>query len=293
VPKEFLLFLAFSWPALGADDGAVIMAKVVANVEKAADSRRQFLYHQAVTTNLVRPNGQISRKENRQYEVFPSENATEKKLISLRGEARQGKTVTTYGEAGYKKKNLDIDGDLMRDLTSDLVDEKKSRDGIPASLFPLRAKDLDGYRFTLKEEFEYQGRRTYKILFEPNGKHSCVNIGGDDDDCEGASWKGELWIDVEELQPARIFTEQAFRVPWGVKVFLGTNIQRSGFSVSYQRVAENVWFPASYGTEFRFNALWGYRRTVTLSLESSGFQKTDIASKIRYEGPPVVSKKEP
>ena len=163
------------------------------------------------------------------------------------------------------------------------MDEKDSRDGIPHSLFPLRAKDLPGYKFTMKEQFDYQGRRTYKILFEPAEKHTCITIGDDDDGCEGPSWKGEAWIDVAELQPVRIETLQAFRIPWGVKVFLGTNVQQTGFSVSYQRLAENVWFPISYGTEFRFRVLWGYARTVTLSLLSKDFQKTDASSKIEYD----------
>ena len=68
-----------------------------------------------------------------------------------------------------------------------------------------------------------------------------------------------------------------------VRIFLGTNLSQTGFSVAYERVAENVWFPATYGTEFRFNVLWGYKRTVTLSLESSGFRKTDVNSAIHYD----------
>ena len=66
-------------------------------------------------------------------------------------------------------------------------------------------------------------------------------------------------------------------------MFLGTNLRQTGFSVTYVRVAENVWFPATYGTEFRFNVLWGYKRTVTLSMESSAFQKTNATSKINYD----------
>jgi hypothetical protein len=112
-------------------------------------------------------------------------------------------------------------------------------------------------------------------------KRHCITIGADDE-CDSPSWKGEAWIDAEELQPVRIQTQQAFQVPWGVKVFLGTNIQQSGFAISYQRVAENVWFPVSYGTEFRFNVLWGYKRTVTLSLESSDFRIASADSKIEY-----------
>ena len=126
-----------------------------------------------------------------------------------------------------------------------------------------------------------QGRRAFRILFEPVLKRHCISIGGDDE-CDSPSWKGEAWIDAEDLQPVRIQTQQSFQIPWGVKVFLGTNIQQSGFAITYQRVAENVWFPVSYGTEFRFNVLWGYKRTVTLSLVSTDFQKATAASKIEY-----------
>ena len=40
----------------------------------------------------------------------------------------------------------------------------------------------------------------------------------------------------------------------------GGNIRQTGFAVSYQRVAENVWFPVSYGSEFRLDVLFGYKR---------------------------------
>lgn len=287
--RSFASLVLLTWPLLQAanpipdDEAAGIMAKVAANVEKATDLRRQYVYRQYVTSSLVRSSGQISRKEKREYQVFPTAKTTEKKLVLLNGQYRKGKEMVSYTEAGFKYKEMDVDGDLIRDLTKDLVDEKNSRDGIPHSLFPLRAKDLPGYRFTANGEFEHLGRRTYKILFEPAQKHNCINIGDGDDECAGPVWKGEAWIDAAELEPARITTEQTFRMPWGVKVFLGTNLQQTGFSVTYKRLGDNVWFPVSYGTEFRFSVLWGYKRTVTLSLVSDGFQKTDAASKIEYE----------
>lgn len=276
-----LLLLLTGTIAFADDDAAAIMTKVAANVEKSTDARRQYVYKQSIISNLVRSNGQIARKEKREYQVFPTETGSEKKLVSLQGQLRRGKQSTNYTETGFKDKDLDIDGDLIRDLIHDLVNNKKSRDGIPPSLFPLRTKDLPAYRFTGNGEVTYQGRRTFRILFEPVLKTHCISTGGDDD-CDRPWWKGEAWIDAEELQPVRIQTQQSFQVPWGVKVFLGTNIRQSGFAIAYQRVAENVWFPVSYGTEFRFNVLWGYKRTVTLSLVSSDFQKASAASKIEY-----------
>jgi hypothetical protein len=276
------LFIAFGLPPQAETDAAAIMAKVAANVERATDSRRQYVYQQLVRSSLVRSNGQIARKETRTYHVFPGEKNTEKKLVSFAGQYRNGKSMIDYSEPGFEHKGIDIDADLIKDLSEDLVNEKDSRDGIPHSLFPLNSKKLSAYSFAWKGESEYKGRKTYQIAFEPREKKTCVEIGGDSEgDCD-AAWKGEAWIDAAELQPVRIVTDLAFKIPWGVRFFLGTNLRRTGFSINYVRVDENVWFPATYGTEFQFNVLWGYRRTVTLSLESSEFQKTDANSKIEY-----------
>lgn len=280
--------LAF-WPLLVAlglpqaeTDATAIMTKVAANVEKATDARRQYVYRQIVRSSLVRSNGQVARKETRDYHVFPGEKNTEKKLVSFSGQYRQGKSMIDYIEPGFEHKGIDIDADLIKDLSEDLVNEKDSRDGIPHHLFPLDSKKINGYVFAMKGETEYKGRKIYQITFAPRVKKTCVELGSDSEgDCDEA-WKGEAWIDAAELQPVRIITDLAFKIPWGVRVFLGTNLRRTGFSITYVRVAENVWFPATYGTEFQFNVLWGYKRTVTLSLESSEFQKVDASSKIEY-----------
>jgi hypothetical protein len=172
---------------------------------------------------------------------------------------------------------------LIRDLTEDLVADKKSRDGIPHSLFPLAIQDLPHYSFTLKERGEYRGRAVVKIAFDPLEKDLCVHTKGDGD-CS-TPWKGEMWVDTEDLQPARITTDLGAPIPWGIRVFLGTNIKQLGFSVSYERVAPNVWFPVSYGTEFRLDVLWFYKRNITLGLESKDFRKTEAVSTIDFDFP--------
>jgi hypothetical protein len=277
-----VLFLCQAAPPQ-VDDASAIMSKAAANVERATDARRAYVYRQLVRSSLVRSSGQIARKERREYQVFPGEKTTEKKLTSFSGQYRKGKDMVDYSEPGYKYKDIDVDGDIIRDLTDDLVNDNDARDGIPHDLFPLSTKKLGAYVFTMNGEAEHKGRKVYRIGFEPRNKVTCVEIGSDSEgDCDEA-WKGEAWIDQAELQPVRIDTHLAFKIPWGVRVFLGTNIQQMGFSILYDRVAENVWFPVSYGTEFRFNVLWGYKRTVTLSLESNGFQKTDANSTIQYD----------
>lgn len=277
--------LLFAQPGAAPPIAADIMAKVAANVEKATDARRQFVYHQRVRSSLVRTNGQIARLEKREYSVFPGGKATEKKLLSFHGEYRKGKQMIAYSEPGYKYKGMDIDGDLISELSDGLVNDKDSRDGIPHSLFPLSTKDLPSYRFTMKGQAEVHGRAAWQIGFEPVRKQSCVTIGTDDDECDGPDWAGDIWIDAEELQPVRIITHLAYPVPWGIRVFLGTNLHQTGFSITYLRAAPNVWFPGTYGSEFRLKALWGYKRTITLSMENDAFQHTNASSNIQYQLP--------
>lgn len=264
--------------------GLDIMTQVVANVEKASEARRQYVYRQKVRSSLVRASGEVARREFRDYAVTPGESRSEKKLTAFKGEYRKGKEMIGYDKPGFTYKGMDIDGELIKDLTDDLVNDEKTRDGIATSLFPISTKDLGRYSYSLAGTAEYHGRTVRKIAFEPLRRSACFNIGGEDD-CETASWRGETWIDAEDLQPARIETHLAFKMPWAVRAFLGTNLRQTGFSISYVRVAENVWFPSTYGTEFRLDVLWGYKRTITMSLESAEFQRTQAVSTIEYSVP--------
>lgn len=270
----------------GPADAAEIMARVAANMASGVELRRAYVYDQKVLGRLVRSNGQVARQERREYVAVPGVDRTEKKLTSLAGEYHKSRTeLIRYSESGFRKKGMDIDGELLEDLIDDLVDSKKSRDGIPHSLFPFTAKDLPFYKFTLKEPTEVQGRKAYRIAFEPAAKRNCLHIGeGDNSDCP-AQWTGEALIDAAEFQPVRVFTNLGFKMPWGVRVFLGTNLRQTGFSVTYARVAENVWFPATYGTEFRLDVLFGYKRVIALSMDSSNFRKAEATSEIKYDIP--------
>jgi hypothetical protein len=286
--RRRMIILILAAPAGFAQDAASIMARVAANVGEAVEARRQYVYQQTVRVSLIKKNGQIARRERLQYTVVPSPTGTEKKLVSLQGEYRKGKQSLTYSALGDHQDD-GIDAGLLQALTGVLVDEKNSRDGIPPDLFPLRSRVLPAYAFTSKGEFEYQGRRTYRIGFEPVHADCRVQLGkeadGEKEDCEDEPWMGEAWIDAAELQPLRIDTHLAPKVPWAIRTFLGTNLRQTGFAITYQRVAEGVWFPATYGTEFQIDVLFLYKRTITLNLESSGFQRTDAASKIEYALP--------
>ncbi|MBK5294399.1 MAG: hypothetical protein JJE04_22300 [Acidobacteriia bacterium] len=216
--RTLATLVLFDALALQAMDSTVIMEKMAANVEAAAEARRQFVYQQNVRTNLIRSDNKMSRWEKRQYTVVPSEAGTRKELISLHGEYRDGKRMVPYSEARRKYKEMDIDAELADDLTDDLVNDKKSKDGIPHSLFPLRSKDLHYYKFTSKGEADYQDRRTYKIAYEPKQKTNCVVSREEDieSDCVDHPWKGEIWVDAVEFQPVRIDSQLAFKIPWAV-----------------------------------------------------------------------------
>jgi len=289
--------IAFLCTAPG-DDPSAIVAKMAANVEASLDARRQFVYKQKVNARLVRTNGQVARAEKREYTVAPGPERTEKTLVTLAGEYHKSKKeIIHYDKPGFEKGGMDIDGGIMDDLIDDLVNDKDSRDGIPHSFFPLTTKDLPSYKFTLKPPVEVKGRKAFVVGFEPlpGRKNLCLEAGkrknqdnddeGDDDDCpiRYRPWKGEVVVDAEEYQPVRVYSDLTFKMPWGVKVFLGTNLRQTGFSVSYNRVAPNVWFPATYGTEFRLDVLFGYKRVITLALDSSDFQRTDAKSEIRFQ----------
>jgi hypothetical protein len=72
-------------------------------------------------------------------------------------------------------------------------------------------------------------------------------------------------------------------MPMAVQILLGTNIRGLGFSVSYQKFADKVWFPVSYGGEFEVRGLFLYRRTITIALTNSDFRHTDVNSDVAYD----------
>jgi len=284
-------------------DAMEIMKKVAANTAAAIEGRRQYVYHQRIRAGLLQSNGQVVCRESREYTVVPQLTTTEKKLVSFSGECREGKQMVTYPEPSVARPGVKekaeievVDGrENIAGMIGGLANDKKSRDGIPPQLFPLGARELEYYRFTLKGETTVKGRRTYEITFAPaERKGICIDIDGGKDDAGNGDtgpehfcrpWKGEAWIDAEDYQPVRIDTQLWKGVPWGVRVFMGINLREVGFSLTYQRVADGVWFPATYGTEFRITVFWGYKRTITLSMENTDFKKADAQSTVQFDSP--------
>ena len=84
------------------------------------------------------------------------------------------------------------------------------------------------------------------------------------------------------MHPLQIETRLVPRIPFAVRTFLGTNLKQTGFTVTYTRVAPGVWFPATYGTEFRLDVLVAYKRVITMSMESSDFRRVAADSTVSF-----------
>ena len=247
-----------------------IMAKVADNVERAYEARSRYVYRQEIKGRLMRGNGKLSREETREYTVAPVADGQKKELTRFEGRYERGGKFHPYNEPGYQYKDMDIDGDLLSDLVDDLVNDKESKDGMEMDTFPLRKSKLDKYAFTLVESKEYRGRKVHRITYKPK-------------DREDFDWKGEVIVDAEEYQPVSVSSKMSRGIPTAVKVLLGTDVKQLGFSIDYQRVDKDLWFPVSYGTEFYLRAVFFYARTITMSAKNSDFKLTDVTSSIRYD----------
>ncbi|MGA2273956.1 MAG: hypothetical protein ABSH00_10410 [Bryobacteraceae bacterium] len=266
--------------AAQARDVSSIMAQVGINQAKSREQRTQWVYQQKQLLRMVRSNGKVAREEHRGYLVLPDRRGIKKELTSFTGKYARHGTYISYDKPGYTYKGLDLDGDQIDQMSEDMTNEKESVDGIESDLFPLTYHQQLKYAFRLEGGLEaYRGHQVWRIAFEPKQRGTIVDTGEGGD----AIWKGEALIDAQEFQPVAIASSLAWKMPAAVRILLGTNIKGLGFSLSYQKVADGVWFPVSYGGEFEVTGLFFYKRTMSISLLNSDFRHTDVSSQIAFE----------
>lgn len=247
-----------------------IMARVAANQDRSDALRKQYVYRQHIRIATRRSNGKVQREESADYDVIPAPDDTKKELKLLTGrywnkgkyEAFQGQPVPGTGS---------LDGGLIEGFRDDLLNEK-TKDGLAKNLFPLTSEEQKTYEFKLLGREVEAGRSVYHIAFRPK-------------DREEITWAGEAYIDAAEFEPVRVFTKLSRRIPLGVRIFLGTDLPGIGFNVVYKRQEDGVWFPATFGTEFKIHAIFFINRQVTISLENSGFEHTHVESRMKVVGP--------
>ncbi|HXM40188.1 MAG TPA: hypothetical protein VN924_03000 [Bryobacteraceae bacterium] len=248
-----------------------IMARVAENQARAQDMRRAYVYNQKVLARFHRTNGKLAREEKLEYLVTPAPTGVDKKLTHFEGKVDRNGRFVPYDEPGKEIKDLDIDGDLMRDMVNDMTGDKESKDGIAHDMFPLTAAEQAKYVFTLEGKEVYRGRQIYRVSFRPKPHE------------EDAEWKGEALIDAAECQPVMVSTKFATHIPMAVKVLLGTDVKGLGFTVDYEKFDDGIWFPVSYGGEFHIRAVFFYARNMSISMVNSGFTRANVSSRIAYD----------
>ena len=244
------------------------MQRVAVNQDQANELRRQYVYKQHIHVASRKTNGKLMREETADYDVFPAADGSSKKLKQLTGKFWNKKQYEEYSTEPVPDEDS-LDGSLVSDFRSDLADEKKSKDGLAGNLFPLTSKEQAKYRFKLLPDQTLNGRNVYSVRFDPKDKND-------------VDWSGEAFIDKEDFQPVMVFTKLSRKIPFFVRTALGTDLPGIGFSVTYKRQPDGVWFPATFGTEFRLKAVFFINRDISVSLLNSDFEHTHVDSTVHY-----------
>jgi hypothetical protein len=249
-----------------------IMARVAANQDHSETLRKQYLYRQHIHIVSKKPGAKLMREETTDYQVVPSPDGTKKVLQLLRGRYLHHRQYLDFTGAPAPDEES-LDAGLIRDLRDDLAGAD-SKDGLGRDLFPLTSGQQEKYQFRLVGQEMQQGRSVYHVDFGPK-------------DTKDIDWAGEAFIDAVDFQPVRVFTKLSRRIPFMVRTMLGTDLPGIGFDVHYTRQPDGVWFPVSFGTEFRLHVLFFLNRDISIALENSSFEHTHVNSRIEGTGPPA------
>lgn len=252
-----------------------IMQRLGWNQTQAAELRKQIVYEQSVLSRMHRGNNKLARECAYEFIVTPKERSTEKKRTSFKGKFEKDGQIFEYDDPEFEYKSVDIDGQILDELTGDFTNDGDSRDGISKDFFPLTPIKQLHYNFTLAGRENYQGRDVYKITYTPKKKKF--------DD--GMWFDGEVLVDANEFQPVLVTSHQTKGIPMAVKIIFGIDIKQVGFKTTYAKVEDGLWFPTTYGGEFDVRVLFGYRRKISISLKNSGIRRVNVDSSVRFEEP--------
>ena len=279
--------------ALTADE---IMARVATNQDRTEAARMRYIYQQHIRMVSRKPGGKVMCEEVTDSRVSPKQKESQQQLLTLDGrywhngryvhyttlqehdvsESKDGGSKDEPKDKEVKTEKEDLDGmdiDLVENLRKNLADDK-SKDGLGKGLFPLTTEQQAQYLFKLEGRQTMNGRDVYDVSFRPKDKNDF-------------DWKGEAFIDTQEFEPVVVYTEMSRKIPLAVRTLLGTNLPGLGFSVTYDRQPDGVWFPVSFGTEFRMRVLFFIARDISMSLANTHFEKTHADVRI-LDGVKVV-----
>ncbi len=282
--------------------GDEIMSRVAANQDRSEAERSHYVYVQHAKT-VSRKGSTVMCEEVTDYRVTPTETGSHEELLDV-----DGRLLTKHNYVHYKallpddnaKKNASnnnskpdngsdgltvsvgdesIDRDLVEHIRANLINDT-SKDGINSRLFPLTTKAQGEYDFRLSGRERLNGRDVYHIVFHPKAKSEF-------------GWKGDAYIDMSSYQPVVVSTDMARKIPLAVRTLLGTNVPGLGFTIVYAPQSDGVWFPVSFGTEFKLHVLFFFRREIIIDAQNRNFERTHVDSRILSEGTPGESKEPP
>ncbi|MDQ2777910.1 MAG: hypothetical protein M3Y57_23795 [Acidobacteriota bacterium] len=262
------IFAVESPPGISA---AEIMKKVAENQDREQKERVSFIYEESVRVATRRSNGKLAREELTNSLVTPTPHGIEKKRESIKGRYWYKGRYIDFG--GDPVPNSDtLDGGLTSSFRDGLTNGT-SKDGIGKHLFPLTSDEQKDLKFELAGEETVSGRKAFHIRFAPKDKADFA-------------WAGEAFIDKDEFQPIWVYTHLSRRIPFLVRDLLGTDVPGLGFNTRYARIDKDVWFPVSFGTEFRLRAVFFINRTITVSIENKNFRRAVVDSQVHYGNEP-------
>ncbi len=287
MPAAFPFLLALLLQAPASPDplptAEAVMARVAANQDRSEAERSRYVYVQHARV-VSRKGKTVMCEEVTDSRVTPSAEGSHQELLKLDGRLLRKHKYLAYSSLApaqdASKTQVEKDGDslsiqiggdyadrdMVENMRSNLTNDK-SKDGIGAHLFPLTSKSQSDYRFQFIGREHLQGHNVFHVAFRPKDKSDYA-------------WKGDAYIDAIAYQPVVVSTAMSRAVPFAVRTLLGTNLPGLGFSVVYAGQPDGVWFPVSFGTEFKLRVLFFFSRTITINARNGDFEKTQVDSKI-------------
>ncbi|MGA7156902.1 MAG: hypothetical protein WBY53_08660 [Acidobacteriaceae bacterium] len=273
---------------------ADIMSRVAANQDRSNAERTHYLYVQHAHT-LSRKGRTIRCEELTDFRIIPTAKGSDQQLLTLDGHLVYKSKLLHYTQRNaHPTTNKDddnlhvdvvpkdddpLDLDIVESIRHDLV-ANQSKDGIGAGLFPLTSKIQADYFYSLSGRAPMDGRDCYHITFRPRDK-------------DDYGWKGDAYIDTTAFEPVLVHTTMARNIPFAVRTLLGTSLPGLGFTVTYAPQPSDtptaVWFPVTFGTEFKLHVLFFFNRTLVLDVRNRDFQQTHVHSTIHDAGTTPLS----
>jgi len=250
------------------------MARVTVNQERSVADRVHYVYLQHARV-LSRKGKTVLCEEITDSRITPSPTGSHADLLKLDGRVLTKHQYVAYtaplppqpgagGAAPDSDKALDsfsitLGGDDDRELVENLR-VSLTRDDVNYRLFPLTSTGQKAYAFHLVGRDHINGRDVFHIDFRPRDKSDF-------------GWKGDAYIDTATFQPVVISTAMARKIPLAARTLLGTNVPGLGFTITYAPQPDGVWFPVSFGTEFKLHVLFFFSRQIIIDALNRNFEK--------------------